>query len=114
MRPLTVAALETAAVSVASWLVHLSPEAMSQYVFTSYNSLLSWSALQLLLAEDFRTEGAVGFDTQTVANLREALAQLYPGSTCELWREGSRQCVVVTVPGGELTSWPAQIPQPGA
>jgi hypothetical protein len=116
-----VAPTSEAAVSVADWVAHLSPEAMLQYVFTTYNSLLSWSALERLTNEDFATAaeepttpGKVtqpGIDTPSVTNLREALQQLYPGATCSLSRAAGQQRIVIQVPNGELESWPAQITQ---
>lgn len=99
-------------ITVASWLKTLSPAAVAEYYFTSYNSLLSHLALERLLDEDFpRTEGQA--DTPTVANLKTAVAELYAGSRLEISRQQNKMHLVIAVPGGETDTWPEQIAQPG-
>jgi hypothetical protein len=100
-------------ITVASWLKTLSPAAVAEYYFSSYNSLLSHMALELLLDEDFpRTEEQA--DTPTVANLKTAVAELYAGSTLAIRNERNKLHLAITVPGGEGDTWPAQIQKPGA
>lgn len=74
--------------------------------------------MALLLDEDFLTAAeqpeAAGQDTLSVANMRLALNIWYPDHTLQLWREGTRQHVTITVPGGEQDSWPTQIKRPGS
>lgn len=112
------ASFATATSSVAEWVAHLSPAAMADYILTSYNGLLSWSALELLTHEDFQAAPDMpdgqGQDTVNVQNLRAALTELYPGHTLALWRVAGRGHLVITVPGGNADTWPAQIPQPAA
>ena len=102
-----------AALTVADWCPLLSPDAVSQYVFTSYNSLLSHLAMEELTAEDFpacpQPSAGPGPETVTLINLRTALATLYPGSTCTLTTEGQRRTLTITVPGGERDTWPEGI-----
>lgn len=99
-------------VSVATWLEWLSPKAVTEYYFNGYNTILSNLAMELLVQEDFpKQEGDP--ETQTIENLRAALAELYAGSTCILTRKDNRFTLAITVPGGEADTWPAQIPQPG-
>ena len=101
-------------ITTASWLKILSPGAVAEYYFSSYNSLLSHLALEMLLDEDFpRTPDQT--HTPTVANLKTAVAELYAGSTVEIRRSERNQLhLAITVPGGEAGTWPAQIPKPGA
>jgi hypothetical protein len=105
--------LPLAPISVEAWQAILSPEQMAQYTtFTAYDSLLSWTALETMQNHDFSTEGHFGRDLATERNLRTALANLYEGSTCQLLLDGGRLRVLLTVPGGNLKYWPAQIPHP--
>lgn len=104
--------LPVAPISVEAWQAILSPEQMAQYAFSSYDTLLSLTALETMQNHDFSTEGHFGRDLATERNLRTALAKLYEGSTCQLLLHGQRLSVQLTVPGGSLTHWPAQIPQP--
>lgn len=98
--------------SVAHWLEELSPETIAQFSFTSYNSLLSNMALALMVASDF-PENVGDPEPETIQNIRVALAELYDGSTCTLTPVGNGFALMLTVPGGEGSTWPTQIPQPG-
>lgn len=101
-------------ITAASWLKMLSPAAVAEYYFTSYNSLLSHIALEMLLDEDFPSSPEQT-DTPSVANLKTAVAELYPGSTLSIHRSERNQLhLAITVPGGEAGTWPAQILKPGA
>lgn len=104
--------LPFAPISVEAWLTRLSPEQMSQYAFTAYDCLLSLTALETMQNHDFDTEGRFGRDAASIENLRTALASLYEGSTCELFIGAGQLRVQLTVPGGSLSHWPSQIPQP--
>lgn len=106
--------LPFAPISVEAWQSLLSPEQMAQYAFTAYDCLLSLTALETIQNHDFDTEGTFGRDGASLQNLRTALAGLYEGSACELFIGGGRLRVQLTVPGGSLTHWPSQIPQPQA
>lgn len=100
-------------VSVAEWLQLLSPAEVAQYYFTGYDSLLSHMALEHLEDADFpRTKGQA--ETDTVTNLRAAMAQQYPGSTVSVERNERNQLILaITVPEGKSNRWPVHIPQPG-
>lgn len=106
--------LPLAPISTEAWLAILSPEQMAQYAFTAYDCLLSLTALETMQNHDFDTEGHFGRDAASIENLRTALASLYEGSGCELFIGNGRLRVQLTVPGGSLTHWPAQIPKPEA
>lgn len=98
-------------ISVATWLKALSPAAIAEYYFSSYNSLLSNLAMESLEDADFpRTEEQA--DSPSVANLKTAVAELYPGSTLAIRNERNKLHLAITVPGGEADTWPAQIVQP--
>lgn len=102
------------AISVASWLKILSPGAVSEYYFTSYNNLVSRLAMQELLDEDFpKPLRAAAGETDTVANLRAAVAEMYPGSTLAISNEQNKLRLAITVPGGDADTWPEQIAKPG-
>lgn len=99
-------------ISVAAWLLILSPEQMSRYAFTAYNSLLNWTALETIQNHDFATEGAFGRELDTYENLREAMRQGYDQGTVDIRCWGGRLSLDFYVPGGGLTHWPAHIPRP--
>lgn len=99
-------------VSVAEWVKVLSPVAVAQFYFSSYNGILSNLAIGQLLDEEFPAEGEAAPAVGTVANLQAALNELYPGNTCEVSRQDGKMRVAITVPGGAAGGWPSQIPEP--
>lgn len=110
MSLLAATALPTA--TVATWLQELSPAKVAEYYFNGYDSILSNLAMNMLTQQDFpKKEGDP--ETETIQNLRTALAELYPGSTCTLARERNTFTLRLSVPGGTADTWPTQIPQPG-
>lgn len=109
--PAAVSAKLSLPISTGRWLELLSPAKVAEYIFNGYNCILSNLAMDVLTEEDFTPAGAP--EVPTIQNLRTALAELYPGSTCELKRDRNRFTLALTVPGGEADTWPAQIPQPG-
>lgn len=98
-------------ITVATWLKTLSPAEVAEYYFTSYDSLLSHMAMKVLLDEDFpRT--VTQADTPTVANLKTAVAELYPGSTLQISNHQNKLRLAITVPGGNEGTWPEHIAKP--
>ena len=99
-------------ISVEAWKQILSPEQMSRYAFTAYNSLLSLTALETIQNHDFATEGVFGRELATYENLREAMRTGYESGTVDIRCWGGRLSLEFYVPGGGLTHWPVHIPRP--